>query len=493
MELKVGSVCDRGLNRKRPVNQDRLLALPERGLFAVFDGVGGQRAGEVASQTAAETIEEALAHTAASTSDELIRRAIQFANRDIFEMAESDPAYKTMATTVALVYISGNRATLAHVGDSRVYRLEEGHFYRETIDHTDLNDDIRAGRVPEGQAADQKDRNVINRALGVEAEVDVEISSVHVRDGARFLLCSDGIYRHLADEEIAQVLAQNKDPQRAADELKRMVYERGADDNLTALIVQVGRARQSRVLAVADPTPAVRDERSVKARAQATAGAVDRASGQARGGRIQVEFGAAASRQSSETAARDYQDSRSPREPMAIAAPGASNSTARKIAWALVVLLLMAGAFYLGLRASEWRANSASDLNATNNVGSPFVLGIDAINRGDYQAAATYFNSIIEREPENGQAHYWLGRVQLEQGEFIKAGASFEKAGAFPVGNQVSPWFGLPPIQDAYVQAAAAYEAAGDRQKALRMLSLHNEARSKRAAPVITNSNSSAR
>src|SRR5919205_1088367 len=84
MDLKAGFVCDRGLNPKRPVNQDRYLSLPERGLFAVFDGVGGQRAGEVASETAAETIEEALAQTAASAPDQLIRRAIQFANRDIF-------------------------------------------------------------------------------------------------------------------------------------------------------------------------------------------------------------------------------------------------------------------------------------------------------------------------------------------------------------------------------------------------------------------------
>ena len=151
MDLKVGYVCDRGLSPKRPVNQDRYLAIPDRGLFAVFDGVGGQRAGEVASQTAAETIEEALTHhTARSTngeSRELIRRAIDFANRDVFELAESDPAYKTMATTVALVHITGNTATVAHVGDSRVYRLEGGHFHRETVDHTDLNDEIRAGKI----------------------------------------------------------------------------------------------------------------------------------------------------------------------------------------------------------------------------------------------------------------------------------------------------------------------------------------------------------
>src|SRR5437870_2175888 len=134
MDLKVGYVCDRGLNPKRPVNQDRFLAIPERGLFAVFDGVGGQRAGEVASQTAAETIEEAFTnHSADEASAEAIRRAIDFANRDIFEMAENDPALKTMATTVALIHIDDGRVTVAHVGDSRVYRLEDGRCYHETV------------------------------------------------------------------------------------------------------------------------------------------------------------------------------------------------------------------------------------------------------------------------------------------------------------------------------------------------------------------------
>src|SRR2546423_3986901 len=266
MELKAGFVCDRGLNPKRPVNQDRYLAMPERGLFAVFDGVGGQRAGEVASETAAETIEESLAHSSAPSSAELIRRAIQFANRDIFEMAESDPAYKTMATTVALLHIDGDRATIAHVGDSRVYRLEEGRFFRETIDHTDYHDDLRAGLAAGSQSGR---RNVINRALGVEAEVEVEIKTLQLRDGARFLLCSDGIYRHLSDEEMARVLAQFKDPQAAADELKRLVHERGADDNLTAIVVQLGRARQGAVLAIDDALPA-RPAPTLKARVAET-------------------------------------------------------------------------------------------------------------------------------------------------------------------------------------------------------------------------------
>src|SRR5512143_32276 len=148
MDLKVGYVCDRGFSPKRPVNQDRFLAIPDRGLFAVFDGVGGQRAGEVASQTAADTIEETLTHNPSdSASVELIRRAINFAHRDVFELSESDPSFKTMATTVALIHINGIRVTIAHVGDSRVYRLEGGRFYRAAVDHTDLNDGIRAGRV----------------------------------------------------------------------------------------------------------------------------------------------------------------------------------------------------------------------------------------------------------------------------------------------------------------------------------------------------------
>src|SRR5215211_1896717 len=105
MDLKIGFVCDRGLNPKRPVNQDRYLSVPEHGLFAVFDGVGGQRAGEVASRLAAETIEEALANIPAASAKALIVRAIKFANRDIQETAESNPDYRTMATTVALIHL----------------------------------------------------------------------------------------------------------------------------------------------------------------------------------------------------------------------------------------------------------------------------------------------------------------------------------------------------------------------------------------------------
>ena len=448
MDLKVGQICDRGLNPKRPVNQDRFLAIPEMGLFAVFDGVGGQRAGEVASQTAAETIEEAFTHrsTNSSSSVELIRRAIEFANRDIFELAESDPAYKTMATTIALIHIDDRRATVAHVGDSRVYRLEEGHFYRETIDHTDLNDDIRAGRIGREQAAELASRNVINRALGVESKVEVEIKSITVRDGARFLLCSDGIYRHMS----------NKDSQRAADELQRIVHQRGADDNLTAIVVQIGRARRTSIVGIDDGLEG-REKSATSARrvsAVARAGAAS--------GSIQVDFGRRRGIESQESA-RGLDRKRL--EGSVETYDTKRRSASRIVMYTLLVLVLIAGAFYGGLRASDFINKR---LHIADPHADPLQAGREAFERGDYKAAASEFESVAKRDPSNASALYWLGRSTLEQREYAAAAKSLEDA----IARQ-------PLLYDAYVQQAAAYEAMGDRAKAVAALSRYSEERRK--------------
>jgi serine/threonine protein phosphatase PrpC/TolA-binding protein len=462
MDLKVGYVCDRGLSPKRPVNQDRFLAIPERGLFAVFDGVGGQRAGEVASQTAAETIEEALTHNSADGSSvELIRRAIDFANRDVFELAESDPAYKTMATTVALIHVDRNQVTVAHVGDSRVYRLEDGRFYRETVDHTDLNDDIRAGRIVREQAAELASRNIINRALGVESVVEVEIKSIHARDGARFLLCSDGIYRHLSDEEIARVLSEHKDPQHAADELKRIVHQRGADDNLTAVVVQMGRARQTPIIAIDDGMPKGRDKRASGAQ---SAGASEVSRVPASAGRIQVEFNPERPELGESTRRLERQTRIETTEPYAKAT---GRSVSRVLMYTLLVLVLTAGAFYGGLRASDFIKNRASDSNKNAAV-DPLQIGRDAFERADYKVAATEFESVLKREPSNARAHYWLGRAQLEHREYDIAVKSFDEATTRQ-----------PSLYDAYVQQAAAYEAMGEKAKAASALARYAEERRK--------------
>src|SRR5438045_10131 len=130
MDFVVGSVCDRGLSAKRPVNEDRALVLADRGLFVVCDGVGGHNSGEVASQLAIDTIEEAFGgpfgEAQESNVTDLLKRAVQYANRDIYEMAMSRPEYDGMATTIALLYLDGTnrRAVIGHAGDSRVYRYD---------------------------------------------------------------------------------------------------------------------------------------------------------------------------------------------------------------------------------------------------------------------------------------------------------------------------------------------------------------------------------
>lgn len=456
MELRIGYVCDRGLNPKRPVNQDRYLAIPQRGLFAVFDGVGGQRAGEVASQTAAETIEEALIHGSANGSSvELIRRAIDFANRDVFELAESDPAYKTMATTVALIHIDGSRVTVAHVGDSRVYRLEGGRFYRETVDHTDLNDDIRAGRVVPEYTGEPASRNVINRALGVEGNVEAEIKSIRAGDGARFLLCSDGIYRHMSDEEIARVLAEHKDPQRAADELKRIVHQRGADDNLTAVVVQVGRARHTPILAIDDGLPHEKPGEKHDVSARGGPSAVNRAPER----RIQVEFN---------RPGRDPDEgTRPPRETAEWHETKIPRSKSRVVMYLLLLLVLTAGAFYGGLRAPDLIKKRAPDASA-NTGGDSLQIGRDAFERGDFRTATTEFESLVKREPSNAKALYWLGRAQLEERDYPGAAKRFEES----VARQ-------PSMYDAYIWQAAALEAMGEKAKAAAALARYAEERRK--------------
>ncbi|MFY9607217.1 MAG: protein phosphatase 2C domain-containing protein [Blastocatellia bacterium] len=469
MELKVGYVCDRGLNPKRPVNQDRFLSVPERGLFAVFDGVGGQRAGEVASQTAAETIEEALSHPSDGAPSELVSRAIQFANRDIFEMAESDEAYRTMATTIALVRIDGDRAIIAHVGDSRVYRLEGGHFFRETIDHTDLNDARRGGAAGRDHVSTHGHNNVINRALGADREVEVEVKQIELRDGARFLLCSDGIYRHLSDEEIGRVIAENKDPQRAADELKRMVHERGADDNLTAVVVQAGRARVGPILALDGGSDHSQKERSSGERGEKLRGVLARPDR-----RIRVEFGepdlqTESTVRGSSVLSGDVEsyENRTRREGV---------PASRVLMYLLIGLVLIAASFYAGLRASDWRNAPASETAAADDAADGLRAGREAFDRGDYQSAGNEFESVLGRDPENATALYWLGRARLEQRDIAGAAKDFEAT----ISRE-------PRMFDAYIQAAAAYQLLGEKAKAAEMLARHTDERRKAERPVIDN------
>ncbi len=250
--IEVASISDRGLSEKRPLNEDSFLADADRGIFVVADGVGGADAGEIASQTAVDVLNEAFRQKLPADEDveDLMELAIQRANSSIHQIALDNPRFSMMATTVVALHLDGNRATIGHVGDSRLYRLSpDGQLLRETEDHSVVEEEVRAGRMTPEQAANHPSKNVISRALGAEASVEADMKVIEVEDGSAFLLCTDGITRHIPDSELRELMTSGHSPTEICEEMKRRCYQRGAEDNLTAVIVQVGTPKFTRVVA----------------------------------------------------------------------------------------------------------------------------------------------------------------------------------------------------------------------------------------------------
>jgi len=238
--LVSSAISDRGLSEKRPQNEDSYLEMPQIGIFAVADGVGGAEAGEVASQMAVEILGEAFTNrTAGSDAEMVMRIALERANSAIHQMSNDLSQLSKMATTIVALHLEGNVATIGHAGDSRIYRSRpDGSLVQETQDHSMVADEVRAGRMTEEQAENHPGKNIINRALGAEPNVEVELKTIMIDEGSTFLLCSDGITRHVSDDELAQILASGAETDAICSHLKDLCFERGAEDNLTAVIVR---------------------------------------------------------------------------------------------------------------------------------------------------------------------------------------------------------------------------------------------------------------
>jgi protein phosphatase len=145
-----------------------------------------------------------------------------------------------MATTIALVAVDGDQAIIGHVGDSRVYRFNGQSLTCETEDHSEVHEAVREGLLSADQAALHPRRNVINRALGVEPEVEPDYKTSPIDGRTGFLLCSDGITRHVSDSEIEEIFRNRIHPDYACNRLKELCYARGAEDNLTAVVIDFG-------------------------------------------------------------------------------------------------------------------------------------------------------------------------------------------------------------------------------------------------------------
>jgi serine/threonine protein phosphatase PrpC len=224
--------------RKRRHNEDSFVCEPP--IFAVADGMGGARAGELASSLAAGALRGA-EFDPGESADALVVQLIQTANRRVHERALSDTAAAGMGTTmtVALFQPEGS-VVIGHVGDSRAYVLREGALEQLTEDHSLVAELVRRGELSPEQAEVHPQRSVITRALGTEPEVDIDAFSVEARDGDVFLLCSDGLTTMVDPAAIAELVQRNRlELEAASRALIRAANDRGGEDNITTVLFAV--------------------------------------------------------------------------------------------------------------------------------------------------------------------------------------------------------------------------------------------------------------
>lgn len=230
MRVEVGVATD--LGKVREGNEDSYLVDPPLLLYAVADGMGGHRGGEVASHLALETV-ESLARSGTGTLADHVSEA----NRTVFERSQRDRRVTGMGTTLTAAKVVDGVAYLAHVGDSRAYLLRAGAFRQLTEDHTLVNRMVKAGEITADEAEVHPHRNVLTRALGTEPDVEVDQGEVALMDGDRILLCSDGLFGMVTEDQIQAILETEPDPQHAADRLVRAANRAGGVDNITTLVL----------------------------------------------------------------------------------------------------------------------------------------------------------------------------------------------------------------------------------------------------------------
>lgn len=236
--MKIGrfaGVTDTGRRRMR--NEDALVVRPP--LFAVADGMGGARAGEIAARLAADALEAARADVA---GEEGIAALIEDANRRIWERSLADPATAGMGTTVtaALVDEQAERVALGHVGDSRAYLLRGDVLAQLSTDHSLVAELVQSGVLTPEEAERHPQRSAITRALGTDAAVEVEVQTVPAELGDLFLLCSDGLSVMLGDDEIAAAIEDaGREPQAAGEALVRAANAHGGEDNITVVLFEL--------------------------------------------------------------------------------------------------------------------------------------------------------------------------------------------------------------------------------------------------------------
>lgn len=244
--MKISSFTHKGM--VRPNNEDSCLVVPpwsgmaiNTGLcmFAVADGMGGQNAGEIASGLAVKTARQWLNTGGFSQLTlETVEELFALTNQEVWNYSQKHPEASGMGTTFTMLLIHQDKAICGHIGDSRLYRWRDGQLQQITNDHTLVAEQVRMGKITPEQARVHPTRHILSRVLGVRQFVSPEVFAIELKKGDLYLLCSDGVYGMISDEEIARQLQQPEFPELSGS-LIDAANAAGGKDNCTAVVLKI--------------------------------------------------------------------------------------------------------------------------------------------------------------------------------------------------------------------------------------------------------------
>ncbi|HEX2954481.1 MAG TPA: Stp1/IreP family PP2C-type Ser/Thr phosphatase [Bacillota bacterium] len=231
--MRLGMATDVGQVREK--NEDSMGW--QGNLFVVADGMGGHNAGEIASSLVVEHM-LSIDDEGAAFSEKL-QETLLTANDALLDYALHNAGCEGMGTTVAVLHLEGAKATVGHVGDSRVYHWRNGELVRLTRDHSLVEELVQNGGITIEQARTHPQRHILTRALGGPEIPEVEVIQVPINPGERFLLCTDGLTGPITDQELTEAMMKSEDPQALADQLVSLANEKGGPDNITVMVIEV--------------------------------------------------------------------------------------------------------------------------------------------------------------------------------------------------------------------------------------------------------------
>ncbi len=239
--MRVWAITDAG--KVRQINEDSyMFSSDSQKLYcAVCDGMGGVNGGEVASRTAIDAFAAAIDSGSRPvftqrTMEDVMRKAVEQANRQVYERGSGDPELNGMGTTIVCMLCCGNQAVIGNVGDSRAYIIDENGIRQITLDHSLVSEMIRRGELSHSEALSHPNRNVITRVLGVEPDVECDTFRLTLKEGQYVLLCSDGLTNEVSEPEIYYEIFFSHKPENACQSLLDIASQRGGRDNITMIL-----------------------------------------------------------------------------------------------------------------------------------------------------------------------------------------------------------------------------------------------------------------